>query len=86
MNFNHVILWANGPWTMKGCRFIAEASCKSCNRQSVSDIIEAKPMRILSVRCRECNEISAKIHVENYQIYSESIYEDNLKLVKILVE
>lgn len=85
MKFEHVIVWASGPWVMLECEFVVEAECRRCDRFSTTDTCVIKPMRILSVRCRECDEISARIHIENYQIYSESMYRDNVRVGKIVV-
>jgi len=85
MSFEHVTIWASGPWIMLECEFVVEAHCKKCDRFSTTDSCVIKPMRTLSVRCRECDEVSAKIHIEKYQIYSESLYDNNIRVGKIVV-
>lgn len=81
MNINNskrIVIWAYGSTDMSKCSFIVEAACPECGRKNTSEKLTFEPMRILSIKCSDCGNVPAKIHIEKYQIFTESFYCSNI--------
>ena len=85
MNAENMVIWAHGPWIMLECKFVINAKCVECGRSNICGEITAKPMRRIGVRCTQCKEVVARIHIENYRIFTESIHKNSIELGNIVV-